>query len=235
MIIVAFLPVLILLAVFIALSLLIKKSSRFGFARGKTGLWMLIGYSVLLVGSTIVFLVLPIGSTELRGQENDRDAEQKSQQFYEAVHEGKVDDMEEWRIHEWSFPFNDEQIVLQVLENDVNGVNIFVEHTDELTETVEAFYYQTPLTVNGYEVEEKYMPAVVLGATTLSIYPGETLNLKYKMFGTEFPFRLFGEENGYAWGRTTVSHWNGSALYIRVPEGLDVVADQNAYTEVNPS
>ncbi|SDP30344.1 hypothetical protein [Halobacillus aidingensis] len=235
MIVVAFMPILILLAVIIALSLLIKKSSRFGFGRGKAGLWMLISYSVLLVVSAVIFLAIPLGSIELKGQEKEEKEEQKSQQFYEAVQEGKLDEIEEWRIHEWSFPFDKEQLILQVLENDVNGINIFVERTDDLTETVEAFYYQTPLMINGYEVEEKYMPAVSMVMTTLSIYPGEKLNLKYKMFGSEFPFRLFDKENGSMWGDTTVSHWNGTALYIRVPEGLDVVGDQNAYTEVNPS
>ncbi|WP_394219429.1 hypothetical protein [Halobacillus trueperi] len=235
MIVVAFMPILILLAVFLAMSLLIKKSSRSDFGRGKVGLWMLMGYAALLVVSAVIFLAIPFGSTELKGQENDRDAEQKSQQFYQAVQEGKLDEIEEWRIQEWSFPFDEEQLNLQVLENDVNGINLFIERTDDLTETLEAFYFQTPLMINGYEVEEKYMPALSMDMATLSVYPGEKLNLKYKMFGSEFPFRLFDEEGGYAWGDTTVSHWNGSALYIRVPEGLDVVADQNAYTEVGPS
>ncbi|WLR47952.1 hypothetical protein LC065_01265 [Halobacillus litoralis] len=235
MIIVAFLPVLILLAVFIALSLLIKKSSRFGFGRGKTGFWMLIGYTFLLVASAVIFLALPIGNTELRGQESEEEEEQKSQQFYEAVHQGKMDKMEEWLIHEWSFPFNEEQLILQVIENDVNSINIFVEHTEDLTETMEAFYYQTPMMINGYKVEEKYMPAVNVDMRTLSVDPGEKKDLRYKLFGSEFPFRLFDRKKGSMWVDTMVSHWNGSALYIRVPERLDVVADQNAYTEVDPS
>ncbi|MGR9047326.1 hypothetical protein ACQ4XT_01575 [Halobacillus faecis] len=234
MIVAAFLPIFLLLAIIIGLILLINKSSRFRFGRGRAGLWMLIGYSFLLMVSAIIFLALPIGSIELQGQENEEE-EQKSQQFYEAVHQGKMDEMEEWLIHEWSFPFNEEQLILQAIENDVNGVNIFVERTDELTENVEVFYYQTPLMINGYEVEEKYTPAVHMDMTTLSIYPGEPMDVNYKLFGSEFPFRLFNREKGSMWMDTMVSHWNGSALYIRVPEGLDVFADQSAYTEVNPS
>lgn len=235
MIVEAFLPIFLLLAVIIGLILLINKSSRFGFGRGRAGLWMLIGYSCLLVVSAVVFLALPIGNTDLQGKESERKEEQTSQAFYDAVLQGKINEMEKWLIHEWSFPFNEEQLILQVGANDVNSINIFVEHTDGLTDTIEASYYQTPLMIDGFEVEEKYTPAVHMDMTTLTIYPGETKDLKYKMFGSEFPFRMFNREEGTMWMDSIVSHWNGSALYIRVPEGLEVFADQSNYTEVDPS
>lgn len=231
---VMFIPILILFAIVTTLTVFISKGSKIGLGRGKAGKWMLIGYTVLLLLSTVTFFLLPFENTELEAKQNDEDWEQKSNEFYDSIHEGNLDQLtEEWLMKEWSFPYEQEKLFINAPSNDVNGVNIFVERTAELKNSIEVMYYQTPIVINGYEVEKGYHPAVNMETTAMVIYPGTTHHLEYKMFGTEFPFNQFSGE-GDRWGESTVSHWNGSALYIRVPDRIDIQSDEYTYTIVEP-
>lgn len=235
MIMVTFIPILILLAVITMLTVFNSKGAKIGLGRGKAGKWMLIGYCGLLLLSTVTFLVLPFENTELEAKQNDEAWEQKANEFYDAVHEGNLEQLsDKWLKKEWSFPYEQEKLFINAPSNDVNGVNIFVERANELQDSIEVIYYQTPIVVNGYEVEKEYHPAVNMETTALVIYPGTIHQLQYKMFGTEFPFNQFSGKGGH-WADSTVSHWNGASLYIRVPNRIDLQEDEYTYTIVNPS
>ncbi|SFJ75018.1 hypothetical protein SAMN04487936_10436 [Halobacillus dabanensis] len=235
MIMIAFIPILMLLAIVTMLTVLNNKSVKIGLGRGKTGKWMLIGYGGLLLLATTTFFLLPFEKTELEAKQDDEAWEKKANEFYEAVHGGNLEQLsDKWLKKEWSFSYDKEKLFINAPSNDVNGVNIFVERTQELQDSIDVSYYQTPIVVNGYEVEKAYHPDVNMETTALVVYPGTTHHLQYKMFGTEFPFNQFSEEGAH-WADSTVSHWNGAALYIRIPARIDLEEDEYTYTIVEPS
>ncbi|WP_281974942.1 hypothetical protein [Halobacillus litoralis] len=228
--ILSILPILIILVVVLMLTITTSKSAKVGLSRGKTGWWMMIGYVVLLLVSTSIFLLLPVDRID--SQEEGSVPDTQSEQLYTHLQEGKTEQIDEGLIVEqWTLDYESDELFLSTPSNDVNGVNIFVEHTESVENAVEATYYQTPMSINGIAIKRRYKPRVDLSEGKLNVYPSETVQIEYKLYEKEFPYKQFSDEKNSG---DVVSGWSMAALYIKVPENIEIEADPNTFETVSP-
>ncbi|WP_226584708.1 hypothetical protein [Halobacillus litoralis] len=232
MILVLFIPILLMTAVVLMFTFNPGKKKRAGL-QGKAGLWMLYGYTFILLLSAAAYLLLPMEGVTSASEAEANHGEEQFPYFYDIFHTGNIEELpDEWVVKQWTLNFDRDELVLEAPENDINVVNIFVEKTSDLEGTIEATFYQTPVSVNGHSVEKQYHPSIQVQEGTLEIYPSNIVQLRYRMFQTEFPFEQFTGDKDQRWGQSVTG--SDSALYIKVPEHIQVRSSPNTFNMVTP-
>ena len=161
MVLTAMLPLLILFVIFIMTAIFISRNiNRKGqFFSRKRVQFIVVGYVVVLLISTVLSLFIPTKESTLGERVQIENLDLVNQQFYQAVHEGRVDEVDRTFLNkEWSFQYDEDQLQL-VIEDDENiGISILVERKENNDNLIEAAYYQTPAIINDQDITEYIKP-----------------------------------------------------------------------------
>lgn len=226
-----FMPIIIILTVFVLIYFAASKVGKYTYFYRKGATWAIIGYFAVLLLSPVVFLFLPIDRTteSVRGSEYTEEPS-----LNQLIWDGKKDEINpNYLRNQWTFPLEQEELQVTAPGNNVNGIPILVQRTDELSQEAKVLFYQTPIFVNGEVITEHIRePGVHFEEGQLTVNKPERVELEFTSFRLETPFRQFSEaanEDAYpsgGLGYDGVRHGETTVL-IRVPEQLELDVDMN--------
>ncbi|MBN8235865.1 hypothetical protein JF544_11430 [Halobacillus kuroshimensis] len=229
------LPILILALVIAVTAFSSIGTMKMRLGQGKTGLWMLGGYFVLLLVSMIVSTFLPSETTASMNEESTHSKNRSEISIPMLIAEGKVDEVnKDTLVKEWSFELQDHSLTLEAYVENEGGPGIFIEKTSDLTGKIQASYYRSPIYVDGLKVQEEFKPTLVMNQQTLTVSVENPVDVHYQMFTSEFPFTQFSQNpGGREWGSRI--EWGEEAVYIRVPEETEIIGENRNYTLIDPA
>lgn len=206
-----------------AVVFVIKKGIRKA-NKSKTTYWIMTSYLCLLVLSVGLYVVTP----ELQGQKKTEKVDIPD--FDNMIYEGAPIDIDsKYKVKQWEFNYNDEQISLRYTGDDQNNVPVRLDRREN-QDKIEAVYYQTPTYYNGMNITS-YMDPVSVNKSgdELSIELPETAYLEFTSYKKEFPFKQLTADgfwdNDDFFGEVEIS--GSQFLYLRIPENMKVNADSN--------
>ncbi|MYL38150.1 hypothetical protein [Halobacillus litoralis] len=206
--------------------------------QGKTGLWMLKGYLILLGVSMMVSVFLPSETTASMDEERTNSKQPSEASIPMLIAEGEVDEVNgNHLVKEWSFELPDHELRLESSMEIGTGPDIFIEKTPQVKGKIHASYYRSPIYVDGLKVQEEFKPTLNMNQDTLTVRVQNPVNVDYQMFTSEFPFTQFSGKRGDR-GRGTHIDWGEeavSAVYIQVPAGTEINGENGNYHLIDPA
>ncbi|MBM7599641.1 hypothetical protein JOC34_002009 [Virgibacillus halotolerans] len=195
--------------------------------KSKTTYWILGGYLCLLLLSVGVYFVTPA----LHGQVKTEEIENTSMpNFDRFIYEGEpVDISNDYKVKQWDFDYNDEEIYLRYSGDDQNSLPVRLDKKENDSK-IEAVYYQTPSYYNGINISSYTDPVSVnKNGDELFIELPETAYLEFTSYKKEFPFKQLTDErfleNDDLLFEDADEIFGNQFLYLRIPKNIKVNAD----------
>jgi hypothetical protein len=229
----AILPIFIIVIIIIATSAVRAAMQKATFINPRSIRWILLGYIVLLMVSVVVSYTIPQDDEKVIGPGTSiEDAENFVQNFHEAISRGNLSKVEGiFTINDWSFPLHESGLHFKLNQEDQSGMRLLIERKADNDGKVEVFHYTTPYIVQGIDVSEYLVnsPKVELENGVLSITRPERSQIRLARFHREFTITQFTGENIFS------DDYYGligeSVLYVKVPEIVQITADEYIYFE----
>lgn len=225
-VIASLLPIILSLFIFGFIIFLTKRNGK----RKKTYLsskkirWMLVVYVVILLISVGLFFLIPNEEDAVKGEKISNPG--ISYRLTEAIYNGHVANIDEKFIaKQWNFSFKQNELTIEAIENDINGISIIVERKD--VNSIEVNFYQTPTFIKGMDITDQIKsPHIELSSKTLTITKPKHNELNFTSFKQEFTMSQFqGEDlqdNDVVWLGEKSYIRGEQLLYIRVPKDLKI-------------
>ncbi|MGO4886673.1 hypothetical protein ACJ2A9_02860 [Anaerobacillus sp. MEB173] len=186
------------------------------------------GYVALLILSVGVYVLIPKGEVYPKHELSQHEMDQEIQKFYNAVHQGRVDDVEPSYIKKtWEFDYDNEQIGLV---NKYYDTSVVVEKVDAPDKGINAVYYSAPAVVGDINISDQIKPIdVILDGNELVVIAPEPVELKLAQFRKEFTLTQFSEENSKNIYHS--SFIGNNILYLQIPRHIELTHDPNLYIQ----
>lgn len=195
--------------------------------------WLLPLYgSVLIICGIILAILQPFEER----QESGKEERSSIPSLYRYMDSGNTEEIDpEFLRKEWGFTYSEGELQITSSPSDELMASIFVEKVEGMGDEVEAFYYETPLYMDGEDMSEYITPPdVTLSDGILNILnPGGNgyQEVEVNTFKDPFTFNQFtgrsfmGDEN-----ESTIQHGENIIL-IRVGEKKTLDLDPDSYIE----
>lgn len=188
--------------------------------------WILGGYIAILLISIIVVHMLPGDDflEEVVGQNGEWVIDQEYQDFYNAVEEGRLDQIESMHKNKkWNFEYAGEQLEIVAMDGENFGIRIIVKNKDIDDGIIEVAGYTGRSIINGIDCTDKIKPPeIILEGDQLKIIEPERQEIELAGFDRDFTIKQF-LPGGYNYrGSLNISHMGPPVLYIRVPKNIQV-------------
>lgn len=221
-------PLLILLLIIIAFVAFSKVRISLGKTRLVVGFYMAllfvsvpVFYAIAKPGTPEPFEVTEIGP----GQYSYHDSQINA--FYEALHEGWLDNYEGAAIiARWSFDYQEERLKITAPDYERYSTHIVLERKDVRDGKLEVLSY-APKSSNGLTLANP--PDIQLKDNQLEILQPERIHLEAIRFYHDFTMAQF-TGTGFSMKRTDY-FFGDTVLYLRIPE--DLLIDTDESTEHN--
>lgn len=188
---------------------------------------LLAGYVALLLVGTAVFFALP--DKKYQSVDSIPAADGSWETLYEDLLEKKEVDPKHMR-NRTSHPIEENELQLAVSSPEY-FISIIVERDSSLENRVESTMYASNLTVNDFDLSKEVpTPSVKLQNGTLTIMTPPMLKLELKMIKKEFVYSQFTNESWLEDEGFGSSH-SGPILYLKVPQDLEIKAQEGVYYE----
>jgi hypothetical protein len=189
----------------------------------RRGYLMLSVYGVILLVSVVIYYFIPVSAEETERSGNGHPGHYE---IFGSVLSGAEDvsSIEEFRLEDWEFPFEDETLRIESYGGMHHDMRILAEHTQN--DVIEATMYRTPLYFNGREIEIDSIPVnVQLDSDRLNLtFQEDTEEVRFASFTKEFPMQQFDdteqELDGFGFGMAIT--WSEQLLYLQVPEDIEI-------------
>ncbi|WP_330949735.1 hypothetical protein [Virgibacillus sp. MG-45] len=188
-IIFGFMPIIIVVALVIIAVFIGLKVGRSKKTRGNKSLYILVGYGLLLVLSTILYFLVPVTAEDPTQKIDVTQIPNLSMEAYE----GKLANVDEKYItQKWTFPFEGNQLNIEEYWGNGDVIDVYYG-TRKNTNEIEVLLYETPLIIGeSFDASKSLIaPKVSLEDDSLLIQHPDAGNIQLSQFKNEFPFRQF--------------------------------------------
>lgn len=187
-----------------------------------------VGYVAILC---IAFSVYEFGLSKkikIIEQSNSVDAEKEVERFYDAVYEGRTEDIDPsyvFKKEEVDYPYNQLTISMYSSEDDGFGVPIIVERKEINDDNIEVIYYRTKPSAYEMELTKELKPIQMTWSNdALILGIPERQEFNFNLFKKEFPIsQFFGSEVEERYEIDPTYSIGDEAIYLRVPRDLEVI------------
>ncbi|MCA0972037.1 hypothetical protein LCM20_15630 [Halobacillus litoralis] len=222
-----FLPIIIIVCLLVLLSLIIFRvntKTKRSFATGKTGYWLLAGYTGLLIAAAVFFVFTPeqnASSMDIQKAEASYDWERYEQMLL-------VGDLHELP-EDWVFKSEEWKVTMDQLTVEKEGeigyeLGVYVDQSEDY-ETIEAIFFRSPIVVRGMEVVPEEVPRFSLIEETLTVQWEGSRDIRFNLYEPPMMIQRFMDGEGTGWDYSDAKR-GVYGVYIKAPEGLDIeVAD----------
>lgn len=226
----SFIPLIILLILLLSIVSLIRLSPFHISARLQTYKLLMTYLAVLLVG-TVVFSFLSVGrefESELINKQEVEDKAVLNDQLYFLLIDGNWQEAKDiaYKVEQTSFPIQKNQLIVNALTTDdeIIKATIVLEHTGQLTDSIEVIQYQGYTTYGRIDISDKtdFYQIEMLQEDLQIRAPVEKrkeVALTNQSFAT---YQFTGKEMFVEDGLSLIGRGN---IYIRVPIGVDVTGE----------
>lgn len=225
-----FIPIIILLIILLSIVSLFRLSRFHISARLQTYKLLVAYFSVLLVG-IVIFAFLSAGREfefELMSKQEVKDKAALNDQLYFLLVDGKWQEANDvaYKVKQSTFSIPSNQLTVHALTGDgINETSIFVEKTDQLTESIEVMQYQGYTTFRRIDISEK-KELFTVDLVNKDLHIDEAIDesitdvaLIHQPFTT---YQFTGDGWFFNSGLSLIGLGN---IYIRVPIGVDVIGE----------
>lgn len=183
-----------------------------------------IGYVAILCLSLVIYELGLSKKLTLVEQRNIVSAEKEIEEFFDALYEGRLEDIDPnfiFRETEIDYP-NDQLTIEMGHSEDGFGVSIVVERKTVNDDKIDVTYYRTKPNIQGID-DMKDVPPIEMAWTserlTLTLPKGMEFNLS--LFKKEFPIsQFYGDEEPAQLDPTFMM--SNEVIYLRVPKDLEI-------------
>lgn len=197
-------------------------SRRNKYINRKSITWLLGGYAVVLIISTILFFLVPIQPKTNFAEEADL---RHSHHFEYITSQDMLDEVSDFIVNEKEFPYDKDYLNIQLNVNDSNDrhyhLKILVERKNEADQMIEAVIYQTPTFINDWNITEHIDPLQVDVTLSTLLIDNILKEFSYASFKTEFPFSQFEEDDQSFFGEVIVQ--GEELLFLRIPKDVELI------------
>ncbi|MBP2243309.1 hypothetical protein J2Z40_003925 [Cytobacillus eiseniae] len=223
--ILAFLPIilmLIVLALLVTLSIVLKK-----FVTIKITHWLLFIYVGVLLLSGVVGGLFINDQLSNKEKVNKKVIEQSEDFLYEALQEGKLEELQANYLVSEQHYTNYQNNSLKIESTSSFSPSVYIEKKTTDDGEIEAYLLDKRLFIDGIDFTDK------LGASfqyeiineTLTIHPPMERQIKISLIKKEFPINQFAKVKAEA---GTIQD-GMSVLYLRLPKSLEVIEGTDIY------
>ncbi|GGK35146.1 hypothetical protein GCM10010965_30150 [Caldalkalibacillus thermarum] len=217
--------IVILVLMIILIQRLLKRGNRFWTLNRLK--WLSGAYLLILLLALALYYGLPIKETSELRTISYEEAEQRRLDFYRAVEQGKLAELEQDDFREqWRFETYVERLYIKlnkVYPEEISS-ELIVEQTDDTEGAIEVRYIMTPTVIEGIDLTDQLdPPRVDLQGEHLFIHFPDHQEVRLAHFSKAFTIKQFSTPE-YMEG---VSVPGASALYIRLPQHIELEASDN--------
>ncbi|TLS35988.1 hypothetical protein [Pseudalkalibacillus caeni] len=186
--------------------------------------WIFGGYAIILIGSVLIYFMLPEDTfthAKTYSDEEIMQEEKNQEELYRLALNGKIDQVDDKYItQQWEFELKDDRLVLTAPEPQHSAVTVLAERagTDK---KIKIDYYGMKRIVGNVDVSSKVKaPELEFGENTIHIRKREKVNVKVANFSKEFTVKQFSD------GKKSESRMSAMMdqdfLYMQIPVGVEV-------------
>ncbi|MFE3974490.1 MULTISPECIES: hypothetical protein [unclassified Peribacillus] len=221
----AILPLVILILIFGVFIFMVRFAGKF--ATPKVTHWLLFIYiGILLLGTAFVPFIID-DSMSQKGMEKVVDTDRELSDLYSNLNKGEIDQVDaEYLMKEKNFS-NYQNNTIKVESSNGDGSQIFVERKTNNDDTIEAFIFGNGLIIDGYDFSRKLKPYhLELMDDTLTINLPQQQDINLIITKADFPIRQFTGES-----ILNPSFSTDQVVYLRIPNNLELIADDHVFLE----
>ncbi|WHY86908.1 hypothetical protein QNH39_03265 [Neobacillus novalis] len=191
-------------------------------------LWIFSGYVAILLICVVLAAIQPAKIVEGREKVDSGELESESLNLYEAVKEGKINQVDKKLIRkQWQFTVTGKKLSIAFDNDEYQNISIIVERKQTNDGTLEAVFYKTSSSVNGMEISElANPPGLTLTGDSLTIKNPKASKLAFTEFSSPFSVSQFTGEASLFDHDTDITHGQ-SILYLRIPKDLELLDQSN--------
>lgn len=210
----------------IAISINRVGSGRNKYINSKSITWLLGGYVVVLIISTVLFFQIPSQPKTNFAEEIDRG---HSTNLEYMISQDMLDEVSDFIVNEKEIPYEKDYLNIQLNLNDSNdrhhNIKILVERKNEADQLIEAVIYQTPTFINDWNITEYIDPLQVDVTLSALLIDNIWKEFSYASFKKEFPFSQFEEDRQSMFGEIIV--YGEELLFLRIPKDVELIEKEN--------
>ncbi|AMM93193.1 hypothetical protein UP17_12270 [Peribacillus simplex] len=221
----AILPLVILILIFGVFIFMVRFAGKF--ATPKVTHWLLFIYiGVLLLGTAFVPFIID-DSMSQKGMEKVVDTDRELSDLYSNLNKGEIDQVDaKYLMKERNFS-NHQNKTIKVKSSNSDGSQILVERKTNNDDTIEAFIFGNGLIIDGYDFSRKLKPYhLELTDDTLTINLLQQQDINLIITKADFPIRQFTGES-----IINPSFSTDQVVYLRIPNNLELIADDHVFLE----
>lgn len=198
-------------------------SRRNKYIHRKNVYWMLGGYVVVLLISTVLFLSIPIQPNTHFAAETDH-----GYPYLESITSQELlDKASNFIVNEKQFSYEKDylNIHLNTSEDRYHHFRVLVERKNENDQMIEAVIYQTPTFINDWNITEYIEPIDVDVSLSALLIDNIWKGFSYASFKPEFPFSQFDEDRQPMFEGNI--RYGQELLFLRIPKDVDIIDKEN--------
>ncbi|MEK3889188.1 hypothetical protein [Bacillus sp. FSL K6-3431] len=218
-------PVLIMGLLAISVVLIIRSKNKY-MKNKRVTMTFLGSYLTILCISAIVYGLLPVENANIHAI-TEKEVNRISDVFNENIFSGKTENMDPAFIKdEWTLDYDKDKLTILQPEGYFDGM-IVIERKPEDDEKIEGTYYANAI-IGGVDVTPEIIPTKVdLNGDTLELIIPAMVELKFSLTKKEFPINQFTEEGRFK--RNPSSFTENQLLYLRIPQNLEIINNQDLF------
>lgn len=201
-------------------------SRRNKYINSKRIYWMLGGYVVVLLISTILSFTIPTNQDIVFfGGYFDLDFHPNLEHI---TSQSSLDEASVYIVNKSEFSYEKDELNIQLNASDDQYYDVYqilVEKKDKADQVIEAVVYQTPTFINHWKITEYLDPIQVDLTLSTLLIDNIWTEFSYASFKTEFPFRQFEEERQLWFEEDMV--YGQQLLFLRVPKDVEIIEKEN--------